>query len=284
MNRLQKKCFIASAGMHLLLALLLVIGPAFIAPKKPADDMPVLDFIPLKTVDALVSGGGNPNAKPPPAALAAPPPAPAPAVAKAPPEKIREPDPPRELKQDLPDPDALEPAKDRKRKIEISTKPVVRSREARPDVRAREEAQARERAKEQADARRRVAQAIGRAADRIEDNVSGSTTVELKGPGGGGIPYANFLQAVKSAYARAWTVPDGVTDDDATAVASVTIARDGTVVEAKMIRASGNSEVDHSVRLTLQRVRYAAPLPDDAKENQRTVTINFNVRAQRLLG
>ena len=38
--------------------------------------MPVLDFVPLKTVDALISGGGNPKAKPPPAPLEKPQPLP----------------------------------------------------------------------------------------------------------------------------------------------------------------------------------------------------------------
>src|SRR5690242_14287731 len=98
MNRLQKKCFIASSGVHLLLALILVIGPAFISTKpKPADDMPILDFVPVKTVDSLMSGGGNPKAQPPPA-----PPTPQPQPAVTPPvaqkqaEKTPEPDPPKE--------------------------------------------------------------------------------------------------------------------------------------------------------------------------------------------
>jgi TonB family protein len=98
------------------------------------------------------------------------------------------------------------------------------------------------------------------------------------------VPYANFLQAVQSVYERAWIVPDGVTDNDATAVVSVTIARDGTVVLARIQRSSGNHLVDRSVQAALDRVKFAAPLPDDAKDKERTVTINFNVRAKRGLG
>lgn len=106
----------------------------------------------------------------------------------------------------------------------------------------------------------------------------------MPGPGGGGPTYANFLQAVKTVYAKAWIVPDGVTDDEATAAASVTIARDGTVVSARIIRPSGNSLADQSVETVLRRVTFAVPLPDDAKENERTVTIKFNVKAKRELG
>ena len=105
----------------------------------------------------------------------------------------------------------------------------------------------------------------------------------LKGPGGGGVPYANWIQAVKSVYDRAWILPTGIASDSGFAIATVTIARDGSVVSAEIVRRSGNAAVDDSVRTTLDRVRYAAPLPDDAKEDQRTISIKFDVNA-KLLG
>ena len=286
MNRLQKKCFIASAGVHLLLALILVVGPAFISTKPKSDDMPILDFVPVKTVDALISGGGNPNAKPPPATpVPQPQPSPAPPAPQPQPEKLREPDPVKEpvkeVKPAKSEEESLEPSK---KKIEISTKLVSRNHEDKSDAKAHADEKAREDASKAADARRKLARQLGQMANRIGDEVSGGTTIELKGPRGGGVPYANFLQAVKSRYANAWVVPDGVTDDQATTVASVTIARDGSVVSSHIVRRSGDAAVDQSVQATLDRVTYAAPLPDDAKENQRTVTINFNVRAKRLLG
>jgi colicin import membrane protein len=286
MNRLQKKCFLASAGLHCLLFLILLVGPAFLAPREKPDNLPVLDFVPFRTVDALVSGGGNPEAKPPPPAPVTPPqPAPPPVVAPpapAPrpepePEKVAKPEPPKITRLDS---ESLEPAKEQKNKIVVNTKPVIRNAEDLGKARARAEA----REREIADARRRAAAtAIRNAVEGIKGGTSGSTEIELKGPGGGGVPYANFLQAVKSVYANAWIVPEGVTDESATAAASVTIARDGTVISARIISSSGNTAVDRSVQTTLDRVKYAAPLPDDAKEDQRTVTINFNVKA-KLLG
>jgi colicin import membrane protein len=292
MNRLQKKCFVASAGIHLLLGLILFIGPGFISSRsKPNDDLPILNFVPVKTVDELVApGGGNPKAQPPAAATQ---PAPQPQVAPPPSqtqqqpqsEKIREPDPPKNIQPPKDEDDSLLTSKERQpKKIEISTKLVTRQKESSSDKKAREDAQARQEAKALADARQRLARQIGRAAERIGNDVSGGTTVELQGPGGGGLPYANWKQAVKSIYENAWLLPDGVVDDEATTVASVTIARDGKVVSSKITRFSGDSVVDRSVQATLDRVDYAAPLPDNAKENQRTVTINFNVRAKRSLG
>jgi hypothetical protein len=286
MNRLQKKCFIASAGVHLLLALILLIGPAFISTKaKPGDDPPLLDFVPVKTVDSLMSGGGNPNAKPPPAPPALQPQPPVtPPVAQQQPEKSREPDPPKDAVNEVKPPkteeDSLEPSK---KKIGISTKLITRSHDD-PDAKAKAEAKAHAEQKAWVDARRRLASQVGKAADQLNSALSGGTTIELKGLGGGGVPYANFLQAVKTVYANAWVVPDGVTDDQATTVASVTIARDGTVVSHHITGHSGDLAVDQSVQATLDRVTYAAPLPDDAKESERTVTIKFNVRAKRLLG
>jgi protein TonB len=266
MNRLQKKCFIASAGLHGLLALILFVGPAFLMSRDKPVDVPLIDFVPVKTVDALVSGGGNPKAQPPPAPQ---PPAPQPraAVAPAPPPK-------RE-----PVVEKTEPARERRHKIEVSTTLVRRDTPESSAARAAAD----RRAREAAQARREAAAAIGQTVAGIQRGLSPSTSIELQGPGGGGVPYANFLQAVKKVYTDAWLVPDGITDDSATATASITIARNGRVISASIIRFSGNGAVDHSVQMTLDRVRYAAPLPDGAPEEQRTVTINFNLKA-KLLG
>ena len=281
MDRTQKKCFIASTGVHLLLALILLVGPAFLS-SKGQDNLPVLDFIPVKTVDALVSGGGNPNAKPP-RSFPEPqtqPPTPQPAV----PPPVEKPIVKELPKQDEPkpvkaDPDSLEPSKERKKMPEVSTTLVTRNKDKAEKTKA--EARAREEAKTLADARRRLARQIGEAAENIGSEVSSSTSIVLPGPGGGGLPYANFLQAVKSVYDRAWIAPNGAAEGDATVTVSVTIARNGKVISASIINPSGNTAVDRSVQAALDRVRYAAPLPDDAKEDQRTVDIRFNAKARR---
>jgi TonB family protein len=125
---------------------------------------------------------------------------------------------------------------------------------------------------------------IGMAADHIGNELSGGTSVEMAGPGGGGVPYANWKQAIKSDFANAWLLPDGVVDDEATTVVSVTVGRDGKVLSSNIIQLSGDSVVDRSVQAALDRVKQTAPLPDNAKEDKRTIKINFNVRAKRALG
>jgi TonB family protein len=293
-NRLQKKCFIASAGIHLLLALILFIGPGFLPSHSKPDDLPLLTFVPLKTVDELISGGGSPKARsvpltavqqpPQPQSQAAPPP-PKPTPEPEPePIKVREPEPVKETKAAKQEEEPTEAKDPPVHKVEISKKLITRKRDSSSDKQAREEAQARKEAKALADARRKLARQFGQAAEAMGSSLSGGTEIEMPGPGGGGPTYANFLQAVKSAYDRAWVLPEGVIDDDAVTVASVTIRRDGTVVSHRITRRSGDSVVDHSVENTLERVTYAAPLPDAAKENTRTITISFSVKAKRLLG
>ncbi|HET7624990.1 MAG TPA: TonB family protein [Verrucomicrobiae bacterium] len=296
MNRLQKKCFLAAAGLHLLLIGILIVGPAFLSPNDKTLDVPVIDFVPIKTVDAAISGGGNPKAAPP--AKQEPAPAPAPPV-RQPDPVVRQPDPipePNPVRRVEPKPDPApkpvekaespkddspseKPVAKPRHKIIVSTTPVKRdSADSHSAEKARAEARARAAAEQ-----RRIAENFSKRIAGIRGGLSESTEIEYNGPGGGGPSYANFYAAVKKKYSDAWTVPDGVTDDSATVAASVTIARDGSVISARIIRSSGNSLVDDSVQRTLDRVKFAAPLPDDAKESQRTVTINFNVKA-KLLG
>ena len=84
MNRLQKKCVIGTVGIHLLLFLILIVGPAFYNPQPKADNT-ILDVIPDVTDGA---SSGVPDAQTPPPAprpqitpqdLRPPPPIPQPA-------------------------------------------------------------------------------------------------------------------------------------------------------------------------------------------------------------
>lgn len=111
MGRNQKKCLIASTGVHGFLLLLLVVGSGFLLPeRKPSQDFPRLKVVPTRLIDeALSGGGGNPNIRPteaiqkgetltptPPA-----PPAPAPKKEIAPP-KAKPPEPEPEPEAETP--------------------------------------------------------------------------------------------------------------------------------------------------------------------------------------
>lgn len=277
MNRTQRKCLIVSVGLHLLLPTIVLVGSGFFSRPKP-DNSPTINFIAVKTVDDLLSGGGDNTVKSPPAQLVVPP---APQTSPAPetpqpPVVERTPTPP--VPDVKPDSIPVEPPKhptvSHVHHIDVNTQEVVRNNS---DVKAvKDAAKAREAAE-----RHREADAVGQAIAGIRGGVAGSTEIRLQGPGGGGVPYANFLSVVKRVYQEAWLVPDGA--PEVTVKVSVTIARDGSVVSSRIIDQSGNAAVDTSVEMTLDRVKYVAPLPDGAKEDQRTVTIVFDVKS-KLLG
>lgn len=282
-NHMQNKCFIASAGGHLLLASILVFGPAFLPSGGKIEDVKPIKFLPSRTVDTDEQGGGTPGGgSPPPPARAIPPTPPrrvppTPAADPVPPTQARALDPapqPRQTQRRLPDVPTVASSMPRNR-----PDPQAAAR-ALADQRAREARAAEQRAQE-------IARAFGSASTGISRAVSSSTAIHFDaedGPGGGGPAYANFLSAVKAYYEEAWLVPPGIADDNATTGASVTIARDGTILKAKITRFSGNRDVDRSVQDALDRVTKVAPLPSTATEDQRTVDINFNVKAKRGLG
>jgi TolA protein len=187
--------------------------------------------------------------------------------------------------------DSLEPAPEKKQRTrEISTKRVTRTPSEDPKAKAREAAEKAAREEQQrlvreaAERRSQLAATVGRMADNLGNSLSSGTSIELRGPGGGGVPYANWLQAVKTRYVMALIEPEGITEENIVAVASVTIARDGTVTYHRINKPSGNAAFDRAVRATLERVKWAAPLPDDAKEDERTVNINFKPRLRELRG
>ena len=300
MNRLQKKCLIGAAGFHLLLLVILFVGPAFLASREKANDLPVLDFIPANLIDAKFSGGGVPNAKPPPPALPTPtppvtqpqPPSPQPPEPKTFLQKIFEPVLPKPEKVEVNDPDAL-PLKKVFRKApddstpkatpDISLKPVkIKAKpKTAPPTDSAADSEAETKAQQRAAAKARST-AFNNAVQRLNDKLSTGTDVAVPGPGGAA--YANYAQIVKSVYTRAWIAPDDVADDSATTKVRVTIARDGTVISAHIVTPSGSAVVDRSVQQTLNRVQFVAPFPEGATDAERTFTINFNLKAKRLLG
>ena len=220
-----------------------------------------------------------------------PAPQPQPPAPKPPPVHEPDPEPAPEASvsnKPLPDfkeADGIDSSKPTKQhKIEVSKTLVSRKTDSSAaDRKAKELAQAREEARAAAEARRRLAQQLGQVAENIGNSLSGGTSIELKGPGGGGVPYANWKSAIRAIYERAWLVPDGA-DDGARTRASVTIARNGDVLSHSIVRSSGDPAVDRSVQAALERVRKASPLPDTAQEPSRTIEIDFSVKDKRQTG
>ncbi len=293
MNRLQKKCLIASMALHGLLGVILLVGPAFLSSKQTESDLPVLEVIPDRLTDLPFSGGGNPNANPSPPAPRVEPPQLQPATkppepvtrkaeVKPPPEPVKD----RDEKSDA---DAIERKHEKaKPEIKVESKIVRRPTNKAPEKSPakKDEDDSKAQARAEAEARRRTAQQllarINGSSERISENLSPGTTIEPLGPGGEA--YANYAQVVKTYYDRAWIDPEEVSEDAATVKVKVIIARDGSVVSDSIIKRSGNPSLDKSVENALKRVQQLPPFPEGAREAQRVFIINFNLKAKRLLG
>ena len=312
MSRLEKKCLLASTGLHSFLLMLLLFGSAFFVVKEKPSAQPKLQFYPSKLIEAaLAGGGGNPNVartddvqkgspsaaapllppppqrvEPKPQPQQPPPPPPKPEVRKVEPPK---PEPTTTAKTSPPKPaDKLTPTKPR---IDLADlKPITRAdsdkakAKAKAEAKAEAEAEAKEAARKETLARQRLAQQIGKAAETMQRGFSSGTKVDVGGPGGAA--YANYAAVVQAAYEDAWKILPDLNDDDAVAVVRVTIARQGQVVESQIIRRSGNAVVDRSVQRALDKVKLDGlpPFPDFIKDSERSFTIEFNLKTKRLIG
>lgn len=288
MTRLQKKCLIAAAGTHLMLVVILFCS-GFIPSRQQVDDSQVLDMIPDRAIDKALQSGVR-DATPPPPAPPTPmvqPPTPTPQPpTPEPPKQVQPTEPPKPVEKQTP-PDKLppedlkpvdhaEPKKPQPRKIDISLKPVVRKV---PTENNNDEAEARAAAQRARDAREK---AIKSAIRYIEKRATAATTVDM--PGDSTVAYANYAAIVKTVYTDAWTPPETANDDEANVKVSITIARDGRVLDAHIVQKSDDSGVNHTVQETLDRVTEIRPFPDDSTDRERTYIINFNLKAKRMLG
>ena len=272
MNRLQKKCVIATAGFHLLLLVILFVGPAFFWAREKPDDSHVLDAIPANLVDAALNSGIKDATPPQPAPIVTPPPQPAPPEPKpivqpAPPplptftERVEKFFKPAEEKP-LPAPTESQPHMP-KVNLQLTTRPVPKNSST-PTKTTTDNSKA-----------------IKSALAALRKNLSPAT--EIAPIGNSSVAAANYAQVVKSVYEQAWVLPDEMASDQANTKVRVTIASDGTVISARIITTSGDASLDASVQRTLDRVQFIAPFPSGTADTERSYIINFNPQIKRLL-
>ena len=289
MNRLQKKCVIGTAGIHLLLLTILIFGPAFFN-RQPKQDNTVLDVIPANLVDAALNSGvrdaqaPQPTPRPaviPPSMLQPPPPLPAPA-----PKAVQPPAPAPTpsaslleafkefLSHSKPTPTVtpeLKPAqrteKSQDDNIKVNLTPVKHTKVSKKPTQDNSS----------------DAKAINSELRSLQKNLSSSTKIDV--PGTGAAAMANYATVVQSIYERAVVpnLPAEISHNDEHTKVRVTIARDGTVISSTIISPSGDSVWDNAVQRTLDQVTFVAKFPDGATEDQRSYTIDFNPQVAREL-
>jgi TonB family protein len=269
MNRLQKKCLIATAGFHLLLLVILFVGPAFFWSREQPDTSPVLEMIPASVVDTASTGVQSPQPPPAPAPIVTPPQPPTPPA-------------PQPVVQPAPVPQKIEPVKP-------DLVPVVKPSETKPptpkislQLVTHDVPKISIPTKTQNDSQAKLRALALKAARALKNNLAPTTAVDV--PGDSSATSANYAQVVKSIYEQAWTPPDDAENDDANARVSVTISSDGAVITARILTPSGDKGVDDTVQRTLDRVQFIAPFPSGSTDKERTYIINFNLKAKRMLG
>ncbi|MCI0537328.1 MAG: TonB C-terminal domain-containing protein [Verrucomicrobiales bacterium] len=313
MNRLEKKCFVASAATHGLLLVLLFAAPAMMLSKKKPLNIPVLTFLPSFATDAMVVGGGEPTLSQPPA----PPPAAPPQqlVQQAEPSvvtpvtpqktepiiepKVERAKPPEKLRSEpetVPDKplvrNSADPGKAKKTDTSKTEKNDVAPEPANSWMPSftpskRNQLAKNAQAKARAEAAARTA-AVQRAFDaKVQESLkalgsSFAPGTSIQVPGTGGALFANYKLIVEAMYQQAWITPEEINAETAVARAKVVIRRDGTVLEARIIKPSGIRAMDKSVERALE-LKFIAPFPETSKDTQRLFYINFDLKTKRSL-
>jgi TonB family protein len=307
MDRLQKKCIIASSSFHGLLVCILLFGSALMPSPDDKAFKPITVYSAAAVSEALTSGGSpDAHVAPTPVAPPAPqpetPPTPKPQVQPTAPPIPEAPPPKPHHETPKPHVERVEISKSQKiakEKITLEPKPekeaprephrIVLDRSSlKMAVRKNDD---REKAAQEAaentaaDARRKTAHELASAYRNISKNLSSSTLVsEPPGNGAPGALSVNYRDLIASKYYNAWTAPADLDDATPIVTASVTIDRNGNVKSSRILTPSGNRSMDRSILNVLDAVTFFEPFPASIKEQEMTVTVKFNVLAKRGTG
>jgi colicin import membrane protein len=314
MSRLEKKCLMASGGLHAFLLVVLVFGAAFFTAQKNEPPPHMIHLVPPDIIAALdKAGGGNPNIAPSNERLKGetlkPVPKPADPV-QTQPKAVTPPPPPPTVKKETPktevkkaEPKAVtpvvkeppklptEPVKPRidlNETVPINRKDSAKTKE-REAAEAKAAADAQRRANEKARAQREAAlhemrNALTDASTGIKRGFHNGIQVDVGGPGGAAA--ASYKTIVQMAYDNAWIVTPELTDKGYVAMIKVTIARDGRIISSRIIKPSDSPLMDRSVQKAMDSVRSEGlpPFPAGMTESEQTFTIEFNLKARSGLG
>jgi periplasmic protein TonB len=276
MNRLQKKCILGTVGIHLLLLLILLVGPAFFNREPKVDNSPILEMIPSDLVDANVNSGVQ-NAHP----VTAPAPAPQP-----PKQQPLPPMPPLPARNFQPPPPAPAPTPSLLERVEKyftpkpTVTPVEKQTKPQPDN-IKVDTHLVKRTAPKSTSQPNNSRAVNNAIRNLEKNLSPGTSVEM--PGNSSASYASYASVVKSVYEQALrpNLPDQVASNNENTKVEITVASDGTVISAHIVSPSGDSAWDAAVQRTLDQVTTIAPFPDGATDKERHYTLSFNPEVEK---
>ena len=250
MSRLKRSCVVGSVVFHALILAMLVLGPMLLA--KREEKVRVIDLVPSAVIEKLLA----------PAAPAPPPPAPpAPPKPKQPEPKKVQPKPKPKPVPPKPKPEKItpKPKPKPKPKIRVNLNSNVRKPDAQKDAAKRAR---------QAEAKRQT------VLNKLQAKLSGRTSVNVPI---GRYASANYESLIRKKYMDA-TIHPGAIGGDPVVKVRLVIARNGTVLSARVTGKSGVASWDRSVQKVLDRVKFIKPFPEAMKGSQQTFSLNFNSR------
>ncbi|MBT3614917.1 MAG: TonB C-terminal domain-containing protein [Verrucomicrobia bacterium] len=250
MSRLKRSCVVGSVVFHALILAMLVLGPMLLA--KREEKVRVIDLVPSAVIDKLLA----------PAVPSAPPPAPAPPKPKQPePKKV----------QTKPKPKPI-PAKPKK--ITPKPKPKPKPTPPKPKIKVNLNSNVRKPDAQKNESQKKAAKRQA-ALNKLQAKLSGRTSVNVPI---GRYASANYESLIRKKYMDA-TIHPGSTSGDPVVKVRLVIARNGTVLSARVTGKSGVASWDRSVQKALDRVKFIKPFPEAMKGSQQTFNLNFNSRS-----
>ena len=285
MNRLQKKCLIASVATHGSLLTILFVGPAFFSHDENAKPTQILTMISSRVVDDAPSSdvGSTPHPSqpaptPPPVTEVAPAPTP-PVQTHQEPKPVVPPKPPEIPKQEKTGdefvrtkPTATAPTKDF---TPVSSPPKTAKAKVKPTDNSAADAEAA--------AQKIIADRLAKRLSQLTSTLASENSTQISPGADRGAAVSNYRDIVYSMYTAAWQPPSSITDDTATVTARVTIARDGRVTGHEILKSSGNAAMDKSIENTLSTVTFIQEFPAGSKDLERSYSIKFDISAKRSL-
>ncbi|HEX3717139.1 MAG TPA: TonB family protein [Verrucomicrobiae bacterium] len=293
-----------SIGMHCLLAVIL-IGSAAFRDRPDKTDAQILSLIPPNIIDQAGVGGSEPA---PTMRVSQPQPQP---LAQVQPQRQMQPQ-PREQVQPVAQPVVRRVERQKPQEEEEETRPLAVSDNPAPrpkthhheheihptftpaaritthrtaeNTEATEEASAASAARAEARRRSEIENSLDHLASNVRTSGAGKTTVDIPGIGGGGEAFAGYRDVIRSIYYRAWVAPENGGDKSAAPEARIVVARDGTILSAEIVSASGDSILDKSVSRTLRIVTKLPPFPAVARDEQRTFRLQFSLDLKEASG
>jgi len=128
---------------------------------------------------------------------------------------------------------------------------------------------------------KKTLEALGNIVGKVDKNLS--TGVSIDPPGPGGEAFINYADLIWTKYYQAWQTPEARDVRNPVRV-EIVVAKDGRVISANIIKPSGDSQLDKSVRQALDRVSKLPAFPPGATDLQRTFRINFELKSKRQFG